>query len=434
MKRFLCVLALLAATVLHAEKTPPTRLDITTQPEGAQVFIDGRLRGISPLELFDVPPGRHLVRIQAVGHVAADEFVELGQGEYVRKNWALQHEKALLLMRTEPAGAEVRYKGVSLGNTPLLCTALNAGESYTLELVLNGYRPKRVDLRLESRTPVVRDEELVLDSGIVKCVTDPAGATVLVNGVERGVTPLVADRIPKGLAMITFRKDGYREESRELRLAAGERRDLSVRLAPKPATVKVVSNPEGARVFMDGDYQGKTPVVVTSVKPGAREFKVELSGYATVTRTLDVPNGADLTEKVDMESVLGRLQIVTIPGGAGISLNGRIVGTTKARSGAIRSDVLLLNDIAAGEYSLVAHLSGYQDVSRRVKVDPKKTVEVNIRLPRVFTPDTEVETTRGIYRGVLVSVSPEGLTLEIRPGITQTIPQSDIRRKTPITE
>ena len=79
-------------------------------------------------------------------------------------------------------------------------------------------------------------------------------------------------------------------------------------------------------------------------------------------------------------------------------------------------------------------VDGYQDVSRRVKVDPKQSLEVNIRLPRVFTPDTEVETTHGTYRGVLVSSSPEGLTLEIRPGITQTIPQGDIRRKTPISQ
>jgi hypothetical protein len=43
-----------------------------------------------------------------------------------------------------------------------------------------------------------------------------------------------------------------------------------------------------------------------------------------------------------------------------------------------------------------------------------------------------VETTHGTYRGVLVSSSAEGLTLEIRPGITQTIPQSEIRRKTPL--
>jgi hypothetical protein len=432
MRRLSFVFAALAALTLLGAKAPPTRFDATVQPEGAQVFIDGKLRGTAPLQLFDLSAGRHLVHVQAPGYISADEFVTLKEGEFVQKNWALAHEKALFLLRTTPDGAEVRYNGVAIGTTPLLATTLNAGEAYTFELLKNGYRTKRIDVRLASRAPVVRDEELVLDSGIVKCVTDPPGATVLVNGVERGVTPLVADGVPKGLAMITFRLAGYREESRELRLAAGEKRNLEIQLAPKPASLKVVSTPEGARVFVDGSYQGKTPVVVSPVKPGSRELKLELAGFAPVVRTINAANGADLTETVNMESVLGRIQVVTIPGGAKISLDGHAVGTTKVRAGAIRSDVLLLNDLPAGDHTIVAHLDGHQDVSRRIKVDPKQSLEVNIRMPRLFAPDTEVETTHGTYRGVLVSASAEGLTLEIRPGITQTIPQSEIRRKTPL--
>ena len=432
MKLRLCMFAAIAAFALSAAKDPPACLDVTVQPEGAQIFVDGQLRGIAPLQLFDLSSGSHLVHVQAAGYLAADEFVSLKDGELVQKNWSLVREKALFLLRTSPAGAEVRYKGVALGTTPFLATSFNVGDAYTFELLLNGYRSKRIDVRFDSRAPVVRDEELVLDSGIVKCVTDPPGAAVLVNGVERGVTPLVAEGVPKGLAVVTFRLAGYREESRELRLAAGERRNLDIKLAPMPATLKVVSSPEGARVFVDDDYQGKTPVTISSLKPGLRKLKLELPGHATVVRMVSAANGAELTENIAMESVLGRLQVMTIPGGAKISLDGRAVGTTKVRAGAARSDVLLLNDIAAGEHLIVAHLDGYQDVSRRINVEPKQSLEVNVKLSRIFTPDTEVETTHGIYRGILVSASPEALTLEIRPGIMQTIPQSDIRRKAPI--
>jgi len=434
MKRRLSIFSVLAAFALFAAKSPPTCLDVTVQPQGAQVFVDGQLRGISPIQLFDVSPGRHLVHVQAPGYLAADEFVTLNEGDFVQKNWSLAREKALFLLRTKPAGAEVRYRGASLGTTPFLATSFNVGESYALDLLLNGYRAKRIDVRFESREPVVRDEELMLDSGIVKCVTDPSGATVLVNGVERGVTPLVAEGVPKGLAMVTFRLAGYREESRELRLAAGERRNLNIKLAPIPATLKVISTPEGARVFVDGNYQGKTPLTVQSVKPGARELKLELAGYAPVVRTVNAANAADITETISMESILGRLQVVTIPGGVKISLDGHAVGTTKARPGAARSDVLLLNDIPAGEHSIVAHLDGYKDVSRQIKLEQKQSMEVNIKLPRIFSPDTEIDTTHGIYRGVLVSSSYEGITLELRPGIMQTFPHADIRRKTPIAK
>ena len=117
----------------------------------------------------------------------------------------------------------------------------------------------------------------ILDSGVVECTTEPAGATVTVNGVERGVTPVTISNIPKGLATITVSLAGYRTETRELRLQPGDRQTLAVKLAGKPARLAVVTTPEQARVFVDGSYQGKTPVVVSPVKPGSRELKLELA-------------------------------------------------------------------------------------------------------------------------------------------------------------
>ena len=52
MRRLSFVFAALAALALLGAKAPPTRFDATVQPEGAQVFIDGKLRGTAPLQLF----------------------------------------------------------------------------------------------------------------------------------------------------------------------------------------------------------------------------------------------------------------------------------------------------------------------------------------------------------------------------------------------
>lgn len=425
----LMMAAVFAAFPLVAATEMPTRLDVTTQPDGAQIFIDGTLRGTSPMQIFDIQPGRHLVHVQASGYRSADEFVVVREGDFIQKNWSLAHEKALFLLRTNPEGAEVRYNGVALGHTPYLGTTFNVGETYALELLLNGYKTRKIVMRLDGRTPVVRDEDLMTDSGIVKCVTDPAGATVLVNGVERGVTPLVADSVPKGLAIVTFRLNGYREETRELRLAAGEERSLEIKLSAKTATLKVLSTPEKARVFVDGDYQGKTPIEAVALKPGEHKLKLELAGYGTVEKTIYAEKGDDVTENIALDSVLGRLQVRTIPGGAKILLDGHAVGTTKEREGAVRSDVLVLNDIQEGDHSIVAHKDGYQDATKRIKLNPKQILDVNMRLNRIFLADTEVETVHGTYRGMLVSANSETIILEIRPGIMQTIRQGDVRSK-----
>ena len=46
--------------VLTAAARTPTRVEITAQPDGARIVVDGEVRGTAPLQLFDLTPGRHL--------------------------------------------------------------------------------------------------------------------------------------------------------------------------------------------------------------------------------------------------------------------------------------------------------------------------------------------------------------------------------------
>lgn len=426
--------AMFLAISAHGAKEPPPRLDVNAQPEGAQVSVDGKPCGAAPCQLFDLAPGTHHIHVAAPSCSPADEFVKLEPGGYVQKTFALSQEKGLILIRTKPAGATVKYNGASLGPTPLLVTTLPSGQTHAFELSLNGYQSKRIDVSVEGRTPVVRDETLALDSGTVDCSTEPPGATIIVNGVERGTSPATLTHIPKGLAAITVKLNGYKEESRELRLAPGDRQTLALTLKPLPARLNVISSPEQARVFLDTDYQGKTPVTI-SAAPGKHELRVELAGHATVTRSVTLENGAEKTEEFKLSNVLGRLEVITTPPGAKISIDGKAVGTTKAQGEAPRSQILPLENIIAGEHSVMAHLDGYQDVSRRVTVKASDTSKLYLKLPRVFTPDTEVITTwnRDGIRGVLVNKDYLGnLTIETSPGVSTTIKAEDIRSVKPL--
>lgn len=426
-------LAAFNALLLFAAPETPNRLDVTVQPEGARVFVDGKLCGTAPCSVFSLQPGRHLVHVEAPSCVPDDAFVKVGKGEFVQKTFALVPEKGLLLVKTDPPGADVRCNGVSLGATPLLLTSLTSGCTHALDLSLNGYQSKRIDVALEGRTPLVREETLALDSGIVFCTSEPAGARVFVNGVERGSTPVELSRVPKGLATVTFRLAGFRDETRELRLVPGDRQTLAVQLKGLPARLKVVSSPEQARVFIDNDYQGKTPVTFPAAA-GRHELRIELAGHAPLTRTVTLENGGEATEEFRMESVLGRLEIVTTPPGARISVDGKSAGLTRSMGGeAVRSQILGVESINVGEHSVVAHLDGYQDVSRTVTVKSKETSKLFLRLQRIFTPNTEVETIRGIHRGVLVEKDLLGnIVLETSPGVHQTFRLEDIRKVTPL--
>ena len=59
-------------------------LQVDSRPRGAQVFVDGRLVGTTPLLLADVRPGTHAVRIDLRGHRRWVTSVEVAPGEQQR--------------------------------------------------------------------------------------------------------------------------------------------------------------------------------------------------------------------------------------------------------------------------------------------------------------------------------------------------------------
>ena len=411
------------------------RLDVTGQPEGAKVFVDGTLRGTlqgtSACSVTPLDAGRHLLHVEAPYYRPVDAYVRLDETEaFVTKAVDLKPVRGLVLVKTKPAGAAVTCRGSSLGTTPLLVTTLPCGPVHTLELSLNGYQKKRVDVRLPDRTPLVREEELVLDSGIASCTSEPGGATVLMNGIERGVTP-VEVMVPRGGAELTFRLEGYKDVKQAVSMSAGERQTVAVKMEGLPAHLTVVTTPDKAKVFLDGNYQGTSPVSLTSVAPGEHVVRVELPGHAPASRTVWLSNGGEATENFTLESVLGRIEVVTSPPGAKVSLDGKAVGITRPQGDAEVSQVLLLENVQAGEHAVLVQREGYFDQSRKVVVVAKETKQLPVTLRRNFTADTEVETINGApVRGALVQdkTNAEQIVLEVKPGVERTIRRDTIRK------
>ena len=413
-------------------KPLPVRLDVMGRPEGAKVSVDGTscgtLRGEAPCVVTPLAPGRHLLHVEAPFHRPFDAYVHLDESaRLVSKTVDLEPECGFLLVQSAPTGATVTCRGLALGTTPLLVTTLPCGQSHTLELSRNGYQRKSVEVRMENRAPVLCSQDLVLDSGILECVTEPAGATVLVNGIEQGTTP-VEVMIPRGRVELTFRREGYKDVVQDVRMSVpGERRKLELKLDGRPACLTVTTEPDKAKVYLDGNYKGVSPVTVESVVSGTHEVRVELSGHAPVSRTVQLANGETVTKTFKMESVLGRIEVTTTPPGAKISLDGKRVGFTHGDAGC--SQILLVENVEAGEHAVLAQLDGYYDQSLKVVVGAKETKQLPFTLRRNFTPDTEIETSQGVVRGVLKKemTNAEQIFLEISPGIQRGISRDTIR-------
>ena len=424
-------LAVSLSPAAFAQDKVPARVSVTSQPSGATVIVNGMDRGTTPVTLFDLEPGRYHIKYRLAGYVEADRFVDTSrEGPFIERNVVLPEEKGLLLLKTEPPGANIVIDGVTIGQTPRLVTNLAAKDVYSVKLRKAGYQEQTIQVRFDGRKPLVREETLVAASGTVNVLSDPSGAEVTVNGIVRGTTPILVKEIPKGRAVVKFKMPGFDEEVRELAVSAGDVQTLSVQLKGLPGTLRLSSVPEGARFYVNDEPRGIGPIAVPGLKPGSYTVRAEMEGYGTMTKTVEIENGESASEEFRLSNVMGRIEVRTNPVGSQVWLDGRLVGTTKSKDpDAEFSDILAIENVLEGEHALVVKKDGYSDTTRHPKVKNAQTSKQHrVRLQRIFAPDVEIVTARGSYTGVLVSNTPEAIVLEVKLGITQSFARDEIRK------
>jgi len=431
-KCLFCALLLLSSLFSVAADPVQTRVSISSQPSGATVVIDGMDRGTTPVTLFDLAPGRHHLKFRLAGYVERDRFFSTDEGPFIEKNEVLSEEKGLLLLKTDPAGADIQVDGVSVGQTPRLITNLAAKDVYSVRFRKAGYQDQTISVRFDGRKPLVREEKLVLASGTIDVMSEPAGAEVTVNGIARGVTPVKVTDVPKGRATVKFHLEGFEDEVRELAINAGDRQTLPVVLKGLPGTLHLISVPDGARFYVNEEARGKGPMALTGLKPGEYAVRAELEGYGTMSKKVTLGNGTSAREEFRLSNVMGRLEVRTCPPDVQVFVDGRFVGVARAKDpNAEFSDILAVENLMEGEHTLVLKKAGYQDRTSHPKIQSEKTAKYHRqRLTRIFTPDVEISTARGNYQGVLVSNTPEAVVVEVSLGITQSFPRSEIRKIT----
>jgi hypothetical protein len=236
-------------------------LVITTNPNGAQVMVDGRPRGATPLTL-QLSEGAHRLELRSAGGSRAipvqivagtqlAQFIELPQAPS-----GVGH----LQIRTEPAGARVTVDGVARGTSPLTVPQLQPGEHAVV---------------LESELGAVK-QTVTIESGItaqlVVPLTAPEGAPVSgwiavsspielqlfegdrLLGTSRSDRVMVAaGRHELDLVNETF---GY-HTSRSIQVAAGKVASIA---AEMPNGMIAINAAPWAEVTIDGVKVGETPI------------------------------------------------------------------------------------------------------------------------------------------------------------------------------
>jgi formylglycine-generating enzyme required for sulfatase activity len=281
----------------------PGLLTVALEPAvEAEVWLGDNLLGRTPVSDVEVPPGDHRLSVRADRYLPAEQDLSV-EGGGLAQAVALQltPDWAPVSLTTEPAGAEVRVDGETLGTTPLQME-LVAGR-HDVEVRLRGYNAWRGNVEVEpdvpQTLPVVR---LVQADGQVQLVSTPSDAAVSVNGEFRGRTPLQLTLSPGREHRVTLTRPGYDTVTRTLSVAADSGRRVEIDLPVQLGEVEVVSTPAQAEVWVNGTRLGSTPgrFELMAVE---QQLEVRQPGFAAKVMPVTPRPGFPQRLEVELESL-----------------------------------------------------------------------------------------------------------------------------------
>ena len=233
--------------------------------------------------------------------------------------------------------------------------------SHRVAATLPGYYPLDTQIDVGFSSDQSFELELVRLPGLITLTTIPdIGAEVRVDGEPLGVTPITDAEIRPGAHRLEFVADRYLAEVRELDVAGGgERQSLDVALTPDWAPVTVASQPAGAEILVDGTVMGVTPLDV-EITAGQHDIELRLRGYNAWQDSISVlADQPQVLLPVELTQADGRIELVTDPEGAAVSVNGEFRGQTP----------LILRLDPGRQHSLSLTKPGYESISQTLSVE-----------------------------------------------------------------
>lgn len=170
-------------------------ITVNSDPEGADVYVDGKKVGVTPYVFEKIKRGNHKVEIKKERFATYVQMVSIQNGEQNTdlENVILEAEDVaygFLSLYATPDGADITIDGVFKGKTPQTLE-LVVGK-HDVILMRTGYNPSRETVEIEEGETKVINVVLV-QSRSISISTDKEGDKIFVDGKYVGKSPLAVD-------------------------------------------------------------------------------------------------------------------------------------------------------------------------------------------------------------------------------------------------
>ena len=264
----------------------------------AEVYLDGnKVTGTTPLFLNDVIEGLHVIEVRKEPAVPWKQTVQVVAGQQAKVRAELKStlggQGGVIRVLSNVAGAEVFLDGTPMGKVPVDIKEVKGGE-HVLEVKAPGYQSHEERVTINAGQSMVLKLDLNAeagtgDKGTLKVVSPVPDADVFIDGAAIGKVPQEKS-VSRGEHFVVVKVLGYKTFEQKVRLEAGQTLTVSAELKAV-GRVRVLSEPPGAEVLVNGLPQGVTPLELNEVEVGTTIIRVQRVGYQDWEQTLNLEGG-----------------------------------------------------------------------------------------------------------------------------------------------
>ncbi len=248
--------------------------------------------------------------------------------------------------------------------------------SYKLKVMSGGYKSHEGIIEIKPRTN--RDIQVILETlpGKLSILSEPVGATVLLNNKAVGSTPLSLDNLEEGKYEVQLHKKNFQVWSEKINIQSGQLSEIKGLLEVIPGEISISSTPSKALVYIDDIKIGLTPLLIQNKRPGATVVRIVKPRYKVQVEQVTIKPGETTKIISELHKLKGKLTLVS--GQSDVTAHViNIAGDTLFNKNALPIHKTPLD---IGEYHVEMNKSGYYSYIDTITLEANKEVRIEKEL------------------------------------------------------
>ena len=369
----LCDFCTYEMVLQYIDPTPAVEtgfLAVSTEPNEADVYVDGKHYGKTMTVITDLAEGSHTLKLEKQGYISITKNIVIQKGETLKLNETLQtvsSQKTFLIVKADQPDARI-YIDDNLKNTGEHAESVIIGTTHTYKIECNLYHTETGTVTVNDKMTV--NKTLRPAFGYISISTSPEqGAKVFVDGDYIGVSPVKTDKLKSGSHTVMVMKDMYKMKEQSFTVTDGQTTNANLTMSANFVTLTINTDAD-ADIYVDEDYKGRGRWT-GRVSEGLHNLEARKQNHRSSKTSVDLVLGENKTIALEApQPISGSIDVNSSPMSAEIYIDGKHYGQTPN----------YINEILIGTHTLKLEKNGCAPITKTITIKENETLTVNEKL------------------------------------------------------